>query len=91
MSAGKRSIATTEHIAIIGAGIGGLAAARALALHGYQITVFEQAEELTEVGAGLQIGPNGIAVMEALGLREVAEPFASIPEAVELHNQAAAR
>jgi salicylate hydroxylase len=53
---------------IIGAGIGGLAVARALALHGADVTVLEQAGEISEVGAGLQISPNGFAVLDALGL-----------------------
>ncbi len=53
---------------VIGAGIGGLAAARALALRGADVTVLEQAPESAEVGAGLQISPNGMAVLRALGL-----------------------
>mgnify|MGYP001440344666 CR=1 FL=1 len=57
-------------IAVIGAGIGGLAAARALALRGADVTVLEQAAETAEVGAGLQISPNGFAVLAALGLGE---------------------
>jgi salicylate hydroxylase len=55
-------------IAVIGAGIGGLAVARALALRGADVTVMEQAAEIAEVGAGLQISPNGFAVLTALGL-----------------------
>ncbi|SLN16687.1 3-hydroxybenzoate 6-hydroxylase 1 [Roseovarius albus] len=55
-------------IAIIGAGIGGLAAARALALRGAKVTVLEQTEAIKEVGAGIQISPNGFAVLNALGL-----------------------
>ena len=53
---------------VIGAGIGGLAVARALALRGADVTLLEQAPEITEVGAGLQISPNGMAVLRALGL-----------------------
>lgn len=53
---------------VIGAGIGGLTAALALARRGAQVTVLEQAEALGEVGAGLQISPNGMAVLDALGL-----------------------
>ena len=53
---------------VIGAGIGGLAVARALALRGADVTLLEQAPEITEVGAGLQISPNGMAVLRAIGL-----------------------
>ena len=53
---------------IIGAGIGGLALARVLALRGADVTVLEQAGEIKEVGAWLQISPNGLAVLRAMGL-----------------------
>lgn len=56
------------NIIVIGAGIGGLAVARALALRGARVSVLEQAEAIREVGAGLQISPNGFAVLQALGL-----------------------
>lgn len=56
------------NVAVIGAGIGGLAVACALALRGAFVTVLEQAPEIAEVGAGLQISPNGFAVLRALGL-----------------------
>jgi len=56
-----------QKITVLGGGIGGLAAACALAQRGAQVTVLEQANAITEVGAGLQIGPNGFAVMRALG------------------------
>ncbi|SMO37838.1 FAD-dependent monooxygenase [Ruegeria faecimaris] len=51
---------------IVGGGIGGLAAALTLRQRGAVVTVFEQAPELTEVGAGLQISANGMAVLRAL-------------------------
>lgn len=57
-----------QDIAVLGAGVAGLAVARALALRGAKITVYERAPEISEVGAGLQITPNGARVMAALGL-----------------------
>lgn len=76
---------------VIGAGIAGLAAAAALALRGARVRVLEQAPALGEVGAGLQIGPNGVAVLEALGLRCAGAALASTPEAVELHDRTGSR
>ena len=57
-----------RQVAVLGAGVAGLAVARALALRGAQVTVLEQADAIREVGAGLQISPNGAAVLQALGL-----------------------
>jgi salicylate hydroxylase len=55
---------------VVGAGIGGLAVAVALARRGVAVTVLEQAERISEVGAGLQVSPNGLAVLRALGLEK---------------------
>jgi salicylate hydroxylase len=55
-------------VAIIGAGIGGLAAACALRALGFEVEVYERAGELGEVGAGVQLGPNAVKVLRALGL-----------------------
>ena len=59
-----------QKITIIGGGIGGLTAALALQRKGAEVTVLEQAEAISEVGAGLQITPNGVAVLAALGLND---------------------
>jgi salicylate hydroxylase len=59
-----------REVAVLGAGVAGLTVARALALRGARVTVYEQAERLAEVGAGLQVTPNGAAVLRALGLGE---------------------
>lgn len=53
---------------IVGAGIAGLTAAVALARRGADVTVLERAPELAEVGAGLQLSPNAVRVLDALGL-----------------------
>ncbi len=55
-------------VLIVGAGIGGLTAALALIRRGFRVTVLEQATELRELGAGLQLGPNGTRVVISLGL-----------------------
>src|SRR5580700_12329777 len=67
-------------VIIIGAGIGGLAAAVALRQRGIEVALYERSQKLEEVGAGLQIGPNGVKVLRALGLedelmRNAFEPF----------------
>jgi salicylate hydroxylase len=59
---------TSPHVIIAGAGIGGLTAALALLKSGIDCDVYEQASELREVGAGLQLAPNGTRVLFALGL-----------------------
>jgi salicylate hydroxylase len=63
------------HILIAGGGIGGLTAALALLKRGYDVDVYEQAPELREVGAGLQISPNGNRVLHELG---VLQPFLAL-------------
>jgi salicylate hydroxylase len=55
-------------IAIVGGGIGGAAAALSLLKAGFDVHVFEQARELREVGAGVQISPNASRVLHGLGL-----------------------
>ena len=55
-------------VAVIGGGIAGLTAGLCFARTGAKVTVYEQADELKEVGAGLQVTPNGAAVLRGLGL-----------------------
>ena len=75
-----------RHIVVAGAGIGGLAAALALRARGAEVTVLEQAGEIAEVGAGLQISPNGVAVLAALGLGDALDRFAMRNHAVVLRD-----
>lgn len=59
------------HIAIVGAGIAGLVAARALQQFGFRPAVYEQAPVLGDVGAGLTVSPNATHVLNAIGLEDV--------------------
>src|SRR5436189_75434 len=54
----SRMIGTPLRIAVIGGGIGGLTAALALLQAGFEVEVYEQAPELTEVGGGINMAPN---------------------------------
>ncbi|MCF2903607.1 FAD-dependent monooxygenase [Octadecabacter sp. CECT 8868] len=67
-----------RHVSILGGGIGGLTCALAFARSGARVDVYEQAPEISEVGAGIQITPNGARVFEALGLGAAAVEAASI-------------
>src|SRR5918992_6071629 len=58
------------HVLVAGAGIGGLTAALAALKMGCDVDVYEQAQELKEVGAGLQLSANGTRVFYALGVGE---------------------
>jgi salicylate hydroxylase len=58
-------------IAIVGAGLGGLTAALSFIKRGFDVTVFEQASELKELGAGVQLGPNAVGVLYHLGLEKI--------------------
>ncbi len=75
-----------QPITVIGAGIAGLAVATALAQRGALVRVIEKAPEITEVGAGLQISPNGSAVLGALGLGDALLASGVQCRAVELRD-----
>lgn len=63
-------MASTLKVLVAGGGIGGLAAAIALLQRGFDVEVHEQAGELREIGAGIQISPNGNRALDALGVFE---------------------
>ena len=66
-------------IAIVGAGLGGITAAAMLQRAGFAVTVFEQASELTRIGAGIHLGPNVMHVMRHLGLDTVMYETGLVP------------
>jgi 2-polyprenyl-6-methoxyphenol hydroxylase-like FAD-dependent oxidoreductase len=71
-------------ILVAGGGIGGLAAAHALAHKGFAVRVLEQAPEFREIGAGIQLGPNIFRALDRLGLKEAVLADAHIPPAMEM-------
>jgi 2-polyprenyl-6-methoxyphenol hydroxylase-like FAD-dependent oxidoreductase len=77
---------TSEPFLIAGGGIGGLAAALALAAKGYRAHVLEQAPEFKEIGAGLQLGPNSWRCLRALGAEAAAKPLAVFPGALVIRD-----
>ncbi|MGJ7550154.1 3-hydroxybenzoate 6-monooxygenase [Pseudomonas alloputida] len=64
--------ARQQKIIIVGGGIGGLAAAQALTAQGIQVLLLEQADHIGEIGAGIQLGPNAYAALDALGVGNAA-------------------
>ncbi|PLS18584.1 3-hydroxybenzoate 6-hydroxylase [Bacillus sp. M6-12] len=67
-------------VLIVGGGIGGLAAALAVAEAGKRSTVLEQAPEFGEVGAGIQLAPNAMAVLDRFGLSDEISKVAVFPK-----------
>lgn len=79
-----RSISGSMKVVIAGGGIGGLSAAIALAKVGFEVEVVERAPALTEVGAGIQLSPNAMMGLTALGLIDPVLAYASRPETLEM-------
>jgi 3-hydroxybenzoate 6-monooxygenase len=73
-------------ILVAGGGIGGVAAALALVRQGFDVKVLEQAPQLGEIGAGIQLGPNGFAAFDALGIGERARGRAVYTDEMVMHD-----
>lgn len=78
-------------IVIAGGGIGGLATALALANRGLPSIVCERRTAFSEDGAGIQIGPNGVRLLRALGVADALQPNTSAPDAISVRLGATAR
>jgi len=72
-------------VIVIGAGLGGLSAAISCALAGHDVTLLEGAKGLAEIGAGLQITPNGSRLFQQWGIDQVLEPKAAEPTVLAVH------
>ena len=77
---------TREPILIAGGGIGGAAAALALARQGWPVRVLEQLREFGEIGAGIQLGPNVYKMLETLGLTDAIDATAVRPDALVMRD-----
>ena len=77
---------SADPILIAGGGIGGLAAALALAKDGHAVTVLEQASAFGEIGAGIQLGPNVFRMFDTLGLTERINRVAFFPAGLALRD-----
>jgi 3-hydroxybenzoate 6-monooxygenase len=73
---------SAREILIAGGGIGGLAAALALAQKGRRVRVLEKAAEFGEIGYGIQMGPNVARMLDRLGVLQLLEPASVFPEAL---------
>ena len=73
-------------VIVAGGGIGGLAAALALTRQGLRVKVLEQAPELGEIGAGIQLGPNAFSAFDALGIGEQARARAVYTDEMVMHD-----
>ena len=73
-------------VLVAGGGIGGLAAALALVRQGFAVKVLEQAPQLGEIGAGIQLGPNAFAAFDALGIGEKARGRAVYTDEMVMHD-----
>ncbi len=84
--AGKARATTARRALVAGGGIGGLAAALALARAGWSVSVFERAEKFGEVGAGLQMSPNACKVLRWLGVLHHVSEIAFRPRAASMRD-----
>ena len=80
-------MAPARTVIIAGAGIGGLSAALALARTGFHVALFEEAKELEDIGAGIQLSPNATRVLLALGLGERLKPHIVAPAEVRIRTE----
>jgi salicylate hydroxylase len=84
-------VPSSRSVIIGGAGIGGLTAALAIARRGFEVAVFDQAERLEEVGAGIQLSPNASRILLALGLAEQLQRHVVTPEELRVIDARTAR
>ena len=72
MNTARADSAARQSVIVVGGGIGGLAAALALTRQGVEVQLLEQASRIGEIGAGIKLGPNAFAALDALGVGRAA-------------------
>lgn len=75
-----------EQLLLAGGGIGGLAAALAATHAGWDVRLFERAAAFSEVGAGIQLGPNSVRCLQAWGLQKAFQAVAAFPDRLQVRS-----
>src|SRR3990167_9145128 len=86
MNATQSATPSDLPVLVAGGGIGGLAAALALGRQGFRVKVLEQAPEIGEIGAGIQLGPNAFHAFDALGIGDKARARAVYTDYMVMHD-----
>jgi len=75
-----------KQVLVAGGGIGGLAAALGAARAGWDVRLYERAAQFSEVGAGVQLGPNAVRRLQAWGLQRPLQAVAAFPEQMQVRS-----
>lgn len=75
-----------KQLLVAGGGIGGLAAALAATRAGWEVRLFERAVQFSEVGAGVQLGPNAVRCLQAWGLEPALNAVAAFPQHLQVRS-----
>ncbi|RZJ56659.1 MAG: FAD-dependent oxidoreductase, partial [Acidovorax sp.] len=80
-----------KQVLVAGGGIGGLAAALAASRAGWEVRLYERAAAFSEVGAGVQIGPNVVRRLQAWGLQQPLQAVAAFPSRLQVRSAVSGR
>ena len=80
-----------KQVLIAGGGIGGLAAALGASRGGWDVRLYERAPAFSEVGAGVQLGPNVVRRLQAWGLQQALQAVAAFPERLQVRSAVSGR
>ena len=82
----RHNVRMKKQVLIAGGGIGGLAAGIGAARAGCDVRLFERAQKFSEVGAGIQLGPNVVRRLQAWGLQKDLQSVVALPEALQVRS-----